>query len=319
MQRIVLIIAAILVVGAGAYIGIYKPELIGLGGKPEPTPIDVTDSDADQMANPNEPLFDIVRISGDATAVVAGKAAPGSTVRLLRDGDVIAETIADANGEWVMTVIEPMPSGAARLTLEATTPTGEVFESSGAVVIAIPDGSGRALAVLMTPGDKSRVLQGVAEGDDRVLAVETIDYDENGNVIFAGRALPGNEVRIYLNNQLVGRATVSDEGMWRLTPDTQIDAGNYDLRADQVDQSGKVTARIALPFLRESIDRLVFSEGRVVVQPGNSLWRIANHVYGEGISYTLIYEANSDQIMDPDLIYPGQMFALPGSSRGNAQ
>ncbi len=50
-----------------------------------------------------------------------------------------------------------------------------------------------------------------------------------------------------------------------------------------------------------------------MVQPGNSLWRIANHVYGSGFQYTLIYEANDDQIRDPDLIYPGQMFALPGA------
>ena len=49
----------------------------------------------------------------------------------------------------------------------------------------------------------------------------------------------------------------------------------------------------------------------VVIQPGNSLWRIAARVYGSGFRYTEIYEANASQIGDPNLIYPGQIFKLP--------
>jgi nucleoid-associated protein YgaU len=52
--------------------------------------------------------------------------------------------------------------------------------------------------------------------------------------------------------------------------------------------------------------------GHVVIQPGNNLWRISRVIYGRGIEYTAIYEANRDKIRDPDLIYPGQIFATPG-------
>ena len=48
-----------------------------------------------------------------------------------------------------------------------------------------------------------------------------------------------------------------------------------------------------------------------MVQPGNTLWRIARDTYGRGVQYTVIYGANKDQIRDPDLIYPGQIFTLP--------
>ena len=51
--------------------------------------------------------------------------------------------------------------------------------------------------------------------------------------------------------------------------------------------------------------------GSIVVQPGNNLWTIAEQRYGEGLRYTQIFRANSDQIRDPDLIYPGQVFTLP--------
>ena len=47
---------------------------------------------------------------------------------------------------------------------------------------------------------------------------------------------------------------------------------------------------------------------------GDSLWKISRRTYGEGERYTEIYDANQDQIRDPDLIYPGQIFVLPSES-----
>jgi hypothetical protein len=49
---------------------------------------------------------------------------------------------------------------------------------------------------------------------------------------------------------------------------------------------------------------------RVVIR-GDNLWQISRATYGQGIRYTVIYKANRDQIRDPDLIYPGQIFVLP--------
>jgi nucleoid-associated protein YgaU len=51
--------------------------------------------------------------------------------------------------------------------------------------------------------------------------------------------------------------------------------------------------------------------GVVTVQPGNTLWGIASQQYGAGILYVRVFEANRDRIRNPDLIYPGQVFALP--------
>ena len=49
----------------------------------------------------------------------------------------------------------------------------------------------------------------------------------------------------------------------------------------------------------------------MTVQPGNNLWTLARTHYGSGVLYTQIFTANREQIRDPDLIYPGQIFALP--------
>jgi nucleoid-associated protein YgaU len=83
------------------------------------------------------------------------------------------------------------------------------------------------------------------------------------------------------------------------------------VRVDQIGKDGRVTARIEMPFTRSDAMQVAGGETQVVVQPGNSLWRIARRTYGAGMRFTLLYEANKDQIRDPDLIYPGQLFVVP--------
>jgi nucleoid-associated protein YgaU len=49
----------------------------------------------------------------------------------------------------------------------------------------------------------------------------------------------------------------------------------------------------------------------VTIVRGDNLWRISRKTYGRGHRYTVIYDANTDQIRDPNLIYPGQIFVTP--------
>lgn len=49
----------------------------------------------------------------------------------------------------------------------------------------------------------------------------------------------------------------------------------------------------------------------VIIRRGDTLWRISKRVYGRGVRYSTIYLANQDQIRDPDMIWPGQVFGVP--------
>lgn len=55
----------------------------------------------------------------------------------------------------------------------------------------------------------------------------------------------------------------------------------------------------------------VLDTGSVIIRRGDNLWRLSRRVFGQGIRYTSIYDANRDQIRDPALIFPGQVFELP--------
>ena len=50
---------------------------------------------------------------------------------------------------------------------------------------------------------------------------------------------------------------------------------------------------------------------KLVIQPGNSLWKLSRQIYGKGRMFTVIYEANRDQLRNPNRIYPGQILTAP--------
>lgn len=52
------------------------------------------------------------------------------------------------------------------------------------------------------------------------------------------------------------------------------------------------------------------------VVAGDSLWKISEKFYGDGNQWRRIYEANKDTIKDPDVIHPGQTFAIPAKEEG---
>jgi len=47
------------------------------------------------------------------------------------------------------------------------------------------------------------------------------------------------------------------------------------------------------------------------VKKGDSLWKIAAHVYGDGNKWKLIAAANKELVPDPDRIKPGQVLTIP--------
>lgn len=267
------------------------------------------------------PRFDIVRVDRQGFAVVAGRGMPGTTIELLANGAVIAEEQVEADGAWAISVDTPLDAGPVELTLRQTGEDGVPITSEETIVIYVPEDEGDAPVVLRTtPGGATEVLQRATDPVEGLgpLAVETIDYDAAGGVIFAGRATPGAAVQLFLDGQPVGpRTTASPEGRW--TVETEVPPGRYVLRAVQIGEDGLPAYVVEVPFERAGFADIQRTDGGVVVQPGNSLWVISRAVYGEGRQYTIIFAANMDQIRDPDLIYPGQVFTVPEDPEGGEE
>ena len=64
---------------------------------------------------------------------------------------------------------------------------------------------------------------------------------------------------------------------------------------------------------------LAQSDSSVIIRRGDTLWQISRRVYGQGVRYTTIYLANENQINNPDMIEPGQIFTVPRDALPNAE
>lgn len=281
--------------------------------------------DTNPPPDPDAPRFDVVRVEPDGSAVMAGRAEPGARVSILDAGTAIGEVTADERGEWVFLPDDPLAPGDRELSLSvrgdaATGPR----DSETVVVLSVPGaGDDHPVIALEAPrqgGEAGRVLQGPA-GPSAVgeLSLSRVDYSASGGVSLSGTARPNVTVQLYLDNEPVARARADEEGAWTATPEAaDLDERVYTLRVDELGADGGVDQRVELPFRPTDVTLKSAGPGEtlVVVQPGNSLWRVARVVYGRGIDYTVIYEANQDQIRDPDLIYPGQVFLVPDAGIG---
>ena len=290
---------------------------------------------------PVPPRFDVVRVNPQGEAVIAGRSTPGARVTVRDGSEEIGSTIANRRGEWVLVPDKPLRGGAHALSAVETTEGGATVESEDVVVLSVPerDDAQAGTLVVKAPHDgagASRVLQrpgqaasdrpaegeagtgpeqvpgeGIRDGTEGTLVVESVDYGEEGNVVIAGKAEPRDTVRVYVDDRHVGTIEAGEEGDWEVAPGDRLPPGEHTLRVDRVDREGIVLARIETPLVRVGPEDIPFGDAIVVVQPGNSLWRIARRTLGGGVHYTMIYEANRSQIRDPTLIYPGQIFTVP--------
>ncbi len=84
------------------------------------------------------PVFDIARVEQTGDAVIAGRAAPGAIVELLRNGERHDRVVADPSGQFVM-VPPRLPSGNYELTLRSKLPDGTFATSEHGVVVAVDE------------------------------------------------------------------------------------------------------------------------------------------------------------------------------------
>lgn len=203
---------------------------------------------------------------------------------------------------------------------------GDVRRSQTVLVLSLParemDGPVLAVEAPRVGGATPRVLQGPnPQSVTGTLDVSQVSYSAGGDLSFSGTAPPGATIQLYLDNAPLARVQAGPAGAWTAHPDTAGLAEDvYTLRVDQVSADGAVDQRLELPVQHTDLTLNDGENGEtlVVVQPGNNLWRVAHAVYGRGLDYTIIYEANSDRIRDPDLIYPGQVFSIPKAQADDA-
>ena len=340
------------------------------GDSPEPVQSEQSIAVAIAETGESQPLI-IISEPGAATKLVQ-KPEPEVTIALNTTGDTLVlqsppkPDLPPDQKPAVEQAPEPVAEQAPESTVAEQAPEPKVTEEAKSAPEPVaeekPDEPAPAeMQVEKQPEPAEQVVASAPEPEKTKpipLSLDIVDYNDQGDIVFSGRAEPGTAVRLYVDNRLMGDAAVAGSGNWSFAGSERIAPGTHQLRADQIDGAGKVVSRIELPFQREAPEAVAALDeqepkgqpaveqqgeaapakpelvpdvaaradaqsgvsgeaaakpraGRVVIQPGNNLWKLSRVIYGRGVNYAVIYDANKDQIRNPDLIYPGQIFAIP--------
>lgn len=237
-----------------------------------------------QAPLPSKPAFEgnvLIRTveAGEGGALFAtGSAPPGAEVQLYLSGTLIAKAIAALDGHWSLKVEKGMKPGAYRVRADALNLKGEVL-SRAEVPFDFP-----AENVAATP---------TATASPKVTASATVT----------------SSATLDVKASAPQTATAAPVTAGAVTPKTEVSQADSAMTPAIIAAEGSNSAAPA--------DAVVAQLETAKVSRGDSLWRISRKVYGKGLRYTQIYEANTKQIRDPRLIYPGQVLVLPADTKAN--
>lgn len=223
------------------------------------------------------PRFDVARVDdhGEA-AVIAGQAAPGSKVELMRDGQPLDSVVADASGQFVMTPPK-LPAGSYELALRAKAPDGTVTQSSRTMPVTIAEAAPPPARVTAAAKPEAKPPE---KTDDRSDVVASLPAPRLAATSAARPRLMGAPKPKAMARVPAAGATVASASPAEVFNTAPAEAG-----------------------------------GSRVISRGDSLWALSRLAYGDGNRYAVIFNANRAKIHNPNLIYPGQTVVLPQRAR----
>ena len=196
------------------------------------------------------PTFDVARIEPSGEAVIAGRAAPGANVELLRNGEVHDRAVADRSGQFVM-VPPRLPVGDYQLTLRSGQPDGRQAMSKQSVVVGLgPNLKDQSVVALLTPDGAGVVLSKPAPNPIvGAVAIDMVETEPDGKLHVSGRSSSGAAVRLYLNDNYRASTMAAADGHFAFTVAEGIGPGSHRARLDEVESgSGAVRSRAEVAF-----------------------------------------------------------------------
>lgn len=253
--------------------------------------------------------FDIIRITKNGDAVFAGRALPDINIELF-DGDLkLADLVSDANGEWVWSSRKPLMPGAKNFSLKYIDKSGNKLSSEKSVLIYIDKENEPLILKSDLNGNSNSVILNLDELESGI-SLDIVEYSPTGHLLFSGRSEKNIDVYIHINEELIGKATSDKEGNWKFESEQKFAYGKLSLSLSFFLGKEKI---LKTQIFNEELEKIQhkLQKKKFIVQPGNSLWRIARKTLGGGIMYTEIFKKNLKIIKNPDLIYPGQVLGIP--------
>ena len=277
------------------------------------------------------PTVDILKVGPDGSYIIAGKGKPNSTISLLEKGNKIESVDADKSGNWVIVSQDNLESGDNLLIINqdnidgTSTQSKEIYVAKidkeneiKPLVIEIVNDDGGKLSIIQSPSIrklKSNVQNDLNLSEKpikkiNIFKIQSVSFTQDGSLSIQGIANYGSNIEFIISKNF-SSIVLKNKPEWVFKSSYKLDYGIHKLIANLKSQDNTTLDSITLPFMRSEMPTGALPDNFVLIKPGDMLWTISYKIYGNPLKYIEIFEENRDQISNPDLIFPGQVFSIP--------
>lgn len=143
---------------------------------------------------------------------------------------LLGTAVVDDRGLWHLENLEPLIPGQHVLELSEVSAARASSGAAVPVVVTVQDSNAEAPLALATPAIR------FPSAGARL---------QEGRITYLGSALPGMQIKLYVDNRLVGEAVAGAQEGWQLTPETSLPAGVYVARVAAISPQGEIVAESA--------------------------------------------------------------------------
>ncbi|MHA6298051.1 LysM peptidoglycan-binding domain-containing protein [Devosia sp. CAU 1758] len=268
------------------------------------------------------PSIDAIEIETDRT-FFAGAGPDGGIVRLYVDDAFVADTVIEG-GRWLIEAGPVLGKPTQRVRVDLLPPNSASVIARAEVdfvvdvptaeePVAIAEAPAAAPETEPEPEPAGTAAQESAAEPVAEPAAEPASTLQPAPAVIA-EATPATEPAAAAEPAAATEPAAAAEPAATAEPVTELapapkPAAVAQTPTELAPQEPSVPTMVAVSLGDPETQRFV--SGKAIIRRGDNLWTIARRVYGEGLKYTTIYQANTGQIRDPDRIYPGQVFDLP--------
>lgn len=264
--------------------------------------------------------LDAVDYNDAGDIIFSGRAKPGTAVRLYVDNHPVGDAIVDGNGNWSFAGKDIIAPGTHDLRADQIDSAGKVIAR---IELPFLRENAEAVAALNKPSasetaktEQPPAMSAAQPSQPSQPATEEAPQ-KTAEAPPATTAEPQQQATAEPPAQTGAAPTTTTA---EATPSQGASVPKSEPQAstaapEQPATAGQTqnTVTAASEEAAKAVEPDQARSGKVVIQPGNNLWKLSRVIYGRGKNYTVIYQANKDQIRNPARIYPGQIFAIPGA------
>ncbi len=254
--------------------------------------LDLDIDEREKSENLRTPVtFDIIRISQDGDAVMAGKSEPNLEISLFENNKKISSFFSDANGEWIWISDSPLTEGLKIFNVKCFDEEGKEFESSQEIYILGDDMSLiKPIVLKLDSSNLDNIDIYNTDYIDNDLTLDIMNYYPKEKLTVSGRAPVGTNVKVFANDILLGTVLSDFYGNWKFSSKEIINTERSKLKF--MTTIAGMELQIDLPLSMSQLEQNIFRISNTKIIKENNSWKMTRKISDKRYLYSEIFISN---------------------------